>query len=265
MVRPAAPPGTPPGLEYFAVLSRLWVKQMPQWWDQITTQDINQVYHCLTDQGAPLYLIQETSDFCSLQLCGSHRGFIMNVLDAQTGQQVLTLTRPCRLNSSCFLYVLPCNWCFLQDLTVQDGLGNVIGHVTQPFSLSTSFRLRDSTGTELMYIKTPMLMFNCLGDLVFPVISSQTGQQIGSVTKKWGGVVAEEFVANEDHFSCEFPMDLPINAKALIFASTFLLDYMYFLDRNKPKPPSNNNTTTTSATAELATAENDLARLRNMM
>jgi len=264
MVRPQAPPGTPMGLEYFAVLDRIWVKELPQWWDQISTQEVNQVYHCLTNTGAPLYLVQEASDYCSLQLCGNHRQFIMSVIDPTTRQLVMTLQRPCRLNSPCFFYLLPCNWCFLQDLTVSDCQGQLIGHVTQPFAFKgPTFHITDELGQHMLSINSPLLTFSCLGDVCFPVLNNQ-GQQIGHVTKKWGGVVREEFLTNEDNFACEFPMDLPIKAKALIFASTFLIDYMYFLDRNKKKPDTNNNTNTNSA-ATLQEAETEFARVRQMI
>jgi len=109
-------------------------------------------------------------------------------------------------------------------------------------------------------------MWSCLGDIVFEIyLPNSKDTKIGSVTKKWGGIIREEFLTNDDNFACEFPMDLPIKSKALIFASTFLIDYMYFLDQNKKKPQSNNTggggTSSTEIRAEQ-TAENELQKIR---
>ena len=52
MAAPVPPPGTTPGLEYFAVLDHIWVKEMPQFLDQVTTVELNQMYQCLNNQGS---------------------------------------------------------------------------------------------------------------------------------------------------------------------------------------------------------------------
>ena len=55
MAAPIAPAGTPPGLEYFAALDHIWVKEMPQMLDQVTTVELNQMYQCLNNQVSQHY------------------------------------------------------------------------------------------------------------------------------------------------------------------------------------------------------------------
>ena len=232
MAAPPAPAGTPPGLEYFSVLDHIWVKEMPQAIEQFTSVELNQKYQCLNNQGLQIYWAQENTDCCTRQCCGSRRPFNINIHDP-TGKQVMTLTRPLRCNSAWCCCILPINCCFLQAMDVLDISHNLLGRVIQRFTLYGSwFDLQDETGHTLASIRGPYCTWVCFGDVNFDILTGGAGP-VGTVTKKWGGLIREDFLSNADNFACVFPMDLPIKTKALIFASTFLIDYMFFEDRHR--------------------------------
>ena len=240
MALPTAPAGTPPGLEYLAALDCLFIGQIPQLIDEVTTVEIEQQYRCLTSTGWPLYAVQETTDCYDLQVWKSHRPFTLMVLGA-TGQPVLKLTRPLRLNSGMCCFILPCNFWFLQHVTVSDAQGGVLGHVTQRWTLSNAkLDLVDGRGEVLAQVQAPSWTCSCLGDIEFKVVDRK-GTQIGSVTKKWAGMAREEFLNNADCFVAKWPMDAPIVLKALIFSAVLLVDFMYFEDRNKKTNSSSTN------------------------
>ena len=234
MAAPPAPAGTPPGLEYFSVLDHIWVKEMPQALEQFTNVELNQRYQCLNNQGLQVYWAQENTDCCARQCCGSYRPFNIHIHDP-TGKQVMSLTRPVRCNSAWCCCLLPINCCYLQAMEVTDIANNLIGRVIQRYALCGSwFDLQDDTGHTVASIRGPYCTWACFGDVQFDLLATgTTGAPMGSITKKWGGIIREDFLSNADNFACVFPMDLPVKAKALIFASTFLIDFMFFEDRNR--------------------------------
>ncbi|KHJ89797.1 Scramblase [Oesophagostomum dentatum] len=59
------------------------------------------------------------------------------------------------------------------------------------------------------------------------VVVTPSGQEIGSITKKWGGWLREAYT-DADIFSVTFPIDLDVHAKAILLAATFLVDFMEF-------------------------------------
>lgn len=240
--------------------------EKPQLLDQISSVELNQVYQCLNNQGVSVYTALENTDCYSRQCCGSHRPFTINILDptghsnishsapaivgsvtdslcpclfAVAGKTVMRLNRPVRMNSAWCCCLLPINCCFLQEMTVTDINNNVLGRVVQRWSLCNPyFDLQDEAGNVLASIKGPYCTWPCFGDVQFELLDVG-GAPIGSVIKKWGGVVREEFLANADNFAgrpapshthtptprcaCAvltsslpavvFPMDLPIKTK----------------------------------------------------
>jgi len=206
------------------------VKEMPQLLDQFTQIEVNQRYQCLNNQGLQVYWAQENTDGCTRQCYGSTRPFLINVFDPR-GQLTMKLTRPYRCASSwcCFL---PINFCCLQEMEVTDANGLLIGRIVQRWGpIHPVIDLQDESGATILSIVGPCLVHGCFGDVQFDLLSN--GQNVGSVIKKWRGIFAEAWLSNADNFACVFPHDLSIKGKALVFASTFLIDFMYFEDRNK--------------------------------
>ncbi len=63
----------------------------------------NNKYKVKNRTGQQVFFVAEENDFCYRQLCGPLRSFVLHVQD-NTGQEVMTLTRPLRCGS-CFI---PC-------------------------------------------------------------------------------------------------------------------------------------------------------------
>jgi len=144
------------------------------------------------------------------------------------------------MNSAWAFGGLPINFCCLQDLEVRDLNNNLIGRVVQRWSLwKPWFDLVDETGAVLLSIEGPCCTSPCFGDVPFQLLGPAPGSAngvrapIGSVTKKWGGILREAFIPNQaDNFACVFPLELSVKAKCLVFASCFLIDFMFFENKS---------------------------------
>jgi len=219
----------PPGLEYFAALDHIWVKELPQLIDQIVDFETNQKYQCLNNQGQQVYWSAENTPMCTRQCCGSQRPFHIDVHDP-TGKIAMKFDRPLRCNSI-FCCCFPINCCCLQNVTVTDMTGGLIGNVVQKVSFRPCFDMVDASGKVLCSVVGPFMVncCTCFSDVVFNIFLPGNKQTpVGTLTKKFGGVVRELVINNADNFAVVFPMDLPISAKALLFATTFLIDFMFF-------------------------------------
>ena len=220
---PAAPPGTPPGLEYFAVLDHIWVKELPQMLEDVSSVELNQMYQCLTGQGIQVYWAQENTECCTRQCCCAHRPFTINIQDP-TGKTCMRLSRPVRMNSAWCCCLLPLNCCFLQDMAVHDISGGLLGRVVQRYTLYGSwFDLLDGAGHRLASIRGPYCTSPCFGDVPFEVLVPGGSGPVGSVTKKWGGIVREDFLSNADNVRCSGRTALPVACGALAHSTRHLL------------------------------------------
>jgi hypothetical protein len=54
------------------------------------------------------------------------------------------------------------------------------------------------------------------------VYSTQTGEEIGKISKQWTGFVKETFT-DADNFGIYFPFDLDVKLKAVLLAALFLI------------------------------------------
>jgi len=72
----------------------------------------------------------------------------------------------------------------------------------------------------------------CCKDVEFKVLSSQTGEQVGIITKQWSGIGKEAFT-DADNFGISFPLDLDVKVKATLLGALFLIDFMYFETQNQ--------------------------------
>ena len=68
-------------------------------------------------------------------------------------------------------------------------------------------------------------MCDCCAD--FKISTSDGGQEIGVISKRWGGVAKEVFT-DATTFRVTFPLDLEVKAKAILFGAAFLIDFMFF-------------------------------------
>lgn len=79
-----------------------------------------------------------------------------------------------------------------------------------------------------MKIRGPFCHFGCCDDVVFHVTNIE-GQEIATITKKWMGFCREAML-DADNFTVEYSDFVTLTAKdkAMILASIFLIDLMYY-------------------------------------
>lgn len=90
------------------------------------------------------------------------------------------------------------------------------------------YHLFDSVGSQTMKIRGPFWHYGCWDDVVFHVTNVE-GQELATVTKKWMGC-CREAALDADNFVVEYSSHVTVSAqdKAMILASTFLIDLMYY-------------------------------------
>jgi len=127
------------------------------------------------------------------------------------GNLVLQLDRPWR-------------W-FSSELYVRDGQGQPLGRIDQRFAFFASrFVVLDPAGRELAQLHGPFFR-----PWTFRVV--QGNQQVGRITKQWGGLLRETFT-DADTFGVEFGPRMDPQLRMLALAATFLIDLLYFEKTN---------------------------------
>ena len=125
--------------------------------------------------------------------------------------------RPLRCTSCLF-------FCCLQKLTVHDNFGNILGYITQQWSLLRPlFKIKNANGETVLRIEGPVCTFSmCGSDVKFKVLSRDSTVQVGTICKQWSGLL-NELLTDADHFCISFPMDLDVNIKAVLLGAVFLI------------------------------------------
>ena len=79
-----------------------------------------------------------------------------------------------------------------------------------------------------MKVRGPLFHFGLCGENVpFEVTSTENGSQVATITKLWSGC-CREAVLDADNFVIDFNFNMSVEEKALILATAFLIDLMYF-------------------------------------
>lgn len=117
----------------------------------------------------------------------------------------------------------PWTW-FFSELHVHDEHGALLGVIDQKFAFfSREFEIRSATGETLALIKGPFFR-----PWTFRILAG--GQEIGKISKQWGGLGREMFT-DADTFGLELGTAMDPKLRALALGATFLIDFLYFEDR----------------------------------
>ncbi len=125
---------------------------------------------------------------------------------------------------SCFanpILKILCSWlfCCLQSLEVSAS-GTLCGSIKQSVSpFSTEFRICDATGKTVLLIKGPSKPY-VLNQ--FKVLSADGKTEVGNVQSLLPNLVQGR-LADADHFSISFSLDLDVNIKAVLLAALILI------------------------------------------
>jgi len=237
MARPETIPGCPPGLEYLTQIDQLLVHQQIELLEVVTDWETPNKYAIKNTMGQQVYFAAEESGECMRQCCSSDRGFVMHITD-NLGQEVIRVNRE-------FKCCAGCNWCAGSDccamvVTIEAPPGNHIGTVKQAASfLAPKYQIMDASDNVIFCVEGPVCMCQgpcCTQDMDFNVTSPDGQHQVGKISKQWSGMVREYFTA-ADNFGITFPMDLDVKMKACMVGALFLIDFMYFENKNN----DNNN------------------------
>lgn len=201
-------------LPVLAAASSLVVHQRKEMLEVFTDFETRNRYEVLSPTGQVALYAGETGSgamaFLTRSFLKNKRPFTMQLVDAQ-GHPALTLRRPW-------------TW-FFSELHVSDGNGQPVGMIDQRFAfLSRRFVINDPSGQPLGELHGPLFR-----PWTFRIL--QNGQEVGKVTKKWGGLLKEAFT-DADTFGVELGPSMSPQLRTMALAATFLIDFLYFEDRD---------------------------------
>ncbi|KAG8511411.1 Phospholipid scramblase 4 [Galemys pyrenaicus] len=111
---------------------------------------------------------------------------------------------------------------YLVQLEVQCPPGITIGFVVEHWNLCRAvYSLQNEKKENVMSVRGPCLTYGCGSDSVFEVKSLDGISSVGSIIRKWNGVLST--MADADHFDIHFTLDLDVKMKAMIFGACFLI------------------------------------------
>jgi uncharacterized protein YxjI len=161
--------------------------------------------------GTTLYLAAEwEGSFLTRVLLKSLRPFTIYVINPD-GSRVLILRRIFRF--------------YFHKLDIYDPDGKHLGTIQRQFSiLRRMYSVLDNSGLEL---------FQLFGPILHPwtFMVRRSGEEIGSITKKWSGLFKEAFTS-ADNFGVTFPIELNVTMKSLLLGAVFLIDFVHFERRH---------------------------------
>ncbi|RUS80126.1 hypothetical protein EGW08_012125 [Elysia chlorotica] len=216
------PAGLPPGLAYLAGLSEVKVHQILELAEVLVGWERNNKYDICNSQGQKFMFAKEDTDCCTRQFCGVARPFQMNISD-NMGQPLMALDRPFRCQGSA------CWCCCLQEMEIQSPPGVVQGTVKEVWTCWTpKYKVYNAQNQVVFTIVGECCYCKCCTDVLFHVFEGDGdgGQEICSIVKHWGG--CREVFGGANDFTINFPSDMDLMRKMLLFGATFLIDFNYF-------------------------------------
>ncbi|XP_015792443.1 phospholipid scramblase 2 [Tetranychus urticae] len=198
-----------PGLEYLTRIDTFLVSKKHD------RDESKYTYLIKNNLDQKVYTAVEEYDECCMCCCSTTRPFDIRVFDSQK-RDVINFYRPLGCQS-CWLF------CCLQILEVTAS-GTLCGFIEQSWSpFYTEFRICDATGKTVLLIKGPPEPY-VLNQ--FKVLSTDGKTEVGNVQSLLPNLVQGR-LADADHFSISFSMDLDVNIKAVLLAALILIDCLY--------------------------------------
>lgn len=230
MPTPPALPKCPPGLECLSQIDQLVIQQQMELMEMISGFESCNRYEVKNTLGQLVYFAVEENDDFTLNCYGTLRPFTIKLFDSMS-QVVMQLSRTFQCDICC----CPC-LCCLQQLEVQAPPGTIIGYMKQKWHpCLPRFAIRNETNEDILKVEGPCVPCLCYQDVHFEVKSLDEKSTLGGIHKQWTGL-AREAATDASNFGIQFPLDLDIKMKALLLASVFLLDFMYFeRQQNRPR------------------------------
>ncbi|CCD62929.1 Phospholipid scramblase [Caenorhabditis elegans] len=208
----ALPPveGIPGGLEYLAYLDTIMVHQF------LEPIEIRTGWETKNKYAIKKICYQKR------QCCGAERAFVMHIVD-NFNKEVLTVKRERHCCGCC---------CWLGSTnksTIESPSMGLLGTVLLGHGCTNSHCNVLDKDEELLFLVDGQgcCTYCCCDDKAFTIKTPDTYKRIGAITKKWGGIIREAYT-DADTFAVTFPADLDVKAKALLLATTFVIDFAEF-------------------------------------
>jgi len=206
------------GLESLAMVDQLILKQELELMEvAIGVEEANK-YTVFDSSGNVMFTVQEDGTNCVYRCCcGGCRSFNVMIMDTQ-GQPIIQLVSP---NT--------CNWCCLRSIEVQSPPGTAIGFAQQQFTwFYPKIKIQKENGKTFIIANGPLRAYGkcCTGDAEF-VLTDNTGEEVGKISKKWGGATTEIFT-DADTFKISFPEDLDTTSKAILLGTAIFVDFVFY-------------------------------------
>ena len=195
---------------------RVMVRQKKEWGEILVGFESKNKFELSDDQGNQLgFAAEEGGGFGAMlgrQVVGQCRRATIHIYDAD-GNKLGRGEKPFR-------------W-FFQRMEVFDG-DQKIGAVERKFTwLNRRLMVENAAGEEVMEIVGPFFLF---GRGTFRLMFQ--GQEVGKISKKWGGALREMFT-DADTFGVECAPHVPDQIRKILLVATFLIDFTYFENNNR--------------------------------
>jgi Zn-finger nucleic acid-binding protein/uncharacterized protein YxjI len=203
--------------EVVGTAGELYVRQRKEWIEIFTNWEMRNKYDVHDAAGRQIAHVAEHGtgfgQWIARLFLKTHRPFEAFVWNVER-QQAMRFQRP--------FY-----W-FFSDLTVATASGRPLGSVHRRFAwLTTRYELRDETGRTFGWVNQPFWRI-----WRFPILD-QVGQQVGEITKRWGGALREMFTS-ADAFQIQFGgKPWRIQERAVLLATAITIDLDRFETQSK--------------------------------
>jgi uncharacterized protein YxjI len=200
-------------LQNLAAANALVIRQRKEWGEIVSGFETKNTYDVMDHWKNPLFEAEEEGGsfgtIITRFLLTAMRPFTMHIFSID-GKGLLKLNRPFRF--------------YFHELEVSKANGAVVGTIKRRFSiLRRHYSVRDRHGNEVYQLFGPILH-----PWTFQI--KKNGQELGKITKKWGGLLKES-MTDADNFGINFPPGINLGQKALLLGAVFLIDFVHFESR----------------------------------
>lgn len=168
-------------------------------------------YVVMGPDGRELYMaVEENGSLLARWFLKALRPFTIDLYTLDQ-QRVLRVVRPFRF--------------YFHEAQIQDADGRLLGRIQRRFAiLRRKYDIFDGQGREILQLFGPLLR-----PWTFVIQDEQ--QEYGAIMKKWSGFLKEGFT-DADNFGIQFPADWPLERKALLLGTVFLIDFVHFENKD---------------------------------
>ena len=188
---------------------RFIVKQRVEMFEALTGIETRNRYDVLTPDGGAVMLAYEESGALSRLFLKRHRPLTLHIADLD-GRDILVASRG-------FFW-------YFAHLMVRDGEGRPVGAIRRKFGLlRRKMVIEDARGAVVAELSGSVFR-------TYTFTIKRQEQEIGKVTKQWGGLGRELFT-DADTFLVELPIEYGDELQSLVLATAFAVDLDFFEQR----------------------------------